>query len=331
VKQIGQELGVQFILRGALRKASNRIRVTAELIDTSSDAAVWSDKLEHADDDAFDVIDDLSSAIAVKVVGRIEDEVLRRARRKSTSLFGAYELVLRGRMLLQRPEMSDKLEARKLFEQALQLDPDYAHAHVQLALTHVQQFFFDDSGQALDRANAIATEALLLDEEEPWCHMVLGLTHLHRRRFDLAVRHCQRAVALNPCDPGLVARLGLVLTDVGRPVEAIAAIEKAMALNPLNPDKYNDYMGLALYGARRYREALQVLQSLPDSKYYIHAWLAAVHVRLGDAEAARVHVQRAMALAPNFTVGRVVRMEPISDPEDLAHWTDAFTAAGFPP
>lgn len=330
LKEIGAWLGAQFIVRGSLRLAGQRIRVTAELADAQSEATLWSDKLDHPLDDVFDAIDDLSRDIAVAVVGRLEDEVLRRARRRSTSSFSAYELVLRGRALLQSPDRSDQLAARDLFEQAIRLEPTFAHAQVQLALSHLQQFFFDDSGEALDRANAIAADALLIDEEEPWCHMILGLTHLHRRRFDLAVTHCLRSAALNPNDPGLLARLGLVLTDAGRPEEAIACIQKAMSLNPLNPQKYSDYMALALFAARRYGESRSVLETMPDGLFYTHVWLAAVLIHLGDRAAAQAHAGRAMALAPDFSVGRFARMEPIQLPDDLARWTDALAAAGFP-
>ncbi|MCB1380657.1 MAG: winged helix-turn-helix domain-containing protein [Alphaproteobacteria bacterium] len=330
VGQIGRELNAQFVLQGTVRQAGRRIRLTAELIDASTGLALWSDRLEHAQEDVFDVIDDLSGAIAVAVIGSIEVEVLRRSRRKSTSSFGAYELLVRGRSLLQRSSMAEKREARRLFEEAIQLDPIYAHAHVQLALSYLQEFFFDDSGAALERAHQIASEALLLDEEEPWCHMILGLTHLHRRNFDPAVKHCERAVALNPNDPSLLARLGLVLTDVGRATEAITVIERAMALSPHNPDKYNDYLSIALFTAGQYEAAAAVVETLPVSAFYTHVWLAAISIHLNDPDKAKAHRDRALELAPDFSVSRFARMEPIRDPADLARWTDALRAAGFP-
>ena len=212
----------------------------------------------------------------------------------------------------------------------MRLDPNYAMALTQLAYTHLYEFFWDDSGRALEKAAEIASSALLVDEEEAWCHMVLGLTHLHRRQFDLAVKHSERAVSLNPSDPHLAAKFGLVLTDVGRPAEAIVLIEKAMHLNPLHPEIFHDYLALALFGARRYEAALRVLRETPEPTFYYHVWMAACLVHLGELAAAREEVCKALEFAPDFTISRFAAMEPIRDPLDLAHWVDALRLAGFP-
>jgi tetratricopeptide (TPR) repeat protein len=90
----------------------------------------------------------------------------------------------------------------------------------------------------MEKAQEIAEIALQLDDAEAWAHMVLALTNVHRRNFDLAIRHAERAVALNPNDPGLTAKMGLLLADMGRPTEAIALIERAMRLNPFEAESY---------------------------------------------------------------------------------------------
>ena len=232
---------------------------------------------------------------------------------------------------MHSPRRADKFEARRFFEEAVRLDPNYAMALTQLAYTHLHEFFWDDSGRALEQAGEIAARALLVDEEEAWCHMVLGFTHLHRRHFELAVKHCERAVNLNPSDPELAAKLGLVLTDVGRPAEAIALIERAMHLSPLNPEAFHDYLALALFGARRYDAALRVLRETPEPTFYYHVWMAACLVHLGNLAAARAEASKVAELAPGFTISRFVAMEPIRNPHDLANWADALQLAGFPP
>ena len=330
-RDIGRQLGVGFLLHGSVRRSGQRIRVTAELIDAEREASLWAEKFDRADDDVFDVVDELASAIVSTTVGRLEDEVLRKARRKPTGSLAAYEHVLRGRALMHSSRWEDKLAARRAFEEAIGLDENFAMAHTQLALTHLYEFFWDDSGQALDRAAEIASHALSIDEEEAWCHMVLGLTHLHRRRFDLALAHCERSVHLNPNDPGLSAKLGLVLADLGRPDEAIAIIEKAMRLAPLHPEAYSDYLALALFGARRYEDAIKALQSVPETSYYCHSWFAACYAQLGNRDRAAFHAARVAELAPEFSVSRVAAREPLRDPADLAHWTEALAAAGIRP
>jgi TolB-like protein/DNA-binding SARP family transcriptional activator/Flp pilus assembly protein TadD len=330
IEQIGRDLGVHYLLQGSVRRASDTLRVTAEVVDAATGRQVWAEKYDRPAQDVFALQDEVAGTIVATLVGRLEDVLLQQARRKPAGSLAAYELVLRGRQLLHRHRRSDELAARALFEEAVALDPDSAFARCQLALTHFHEFFWDDSRRALERAAEIAAEALELDDSEAWCHMVLGLTYLNRRQFDLALRHCETSVGLNPNDPGLAAKMGLVLTDLGRPDEAIGFIEKAMRLNPFEAESYCDYLGLALFAARRYREAIRALEVERDPKYYDHTWLAACYAQLGDLEQARRHGARAVELAPDLTVDRFARMEPIRDPADLEHWVAGMRLAGMP-
>ncbi len=329
-REIGRHLGVRFLLQGRVRRAGSSLRVAAELVEAESGSVLWVERYDRQIGDLFALIDELSATIVASTVGHLEEEMLRQSRRKPTERLDAYEYMLRGRVLMHSLRREDKLAAKAMFEQAVAIDANFAMAQAQLAYVHLYEFFWDNSGKALDRAAEIASGALAVDEDEAWCHMVLGLTFLHRRQFDLALTHCERAVAINPNDPELSAKLGLVLTDLGRPSEAIPLIEKAMRLSPLNPEAYGDYLALALFGARRYRDAIAALNTAPQDTFYYHAWLAACHVRLGDVSAARRHGARATELAPDFTISQYEAMEPIRDPADMADWTDAFRQAGIP-
>lgn len=127
-KEIGQKLGVLFLLHGSVRRAGDRLRVTAELVEAESEAVLWVEKYDRPADDVFGVIDELSSTIVASIVGRLEDEVLRQARRKPTDSLAAYELVLRGRALMHNLRREDQPKARQLFEEAIRLDGNYAMA-----------------------------------------------------------------------------------------------------------------------------------------------------------------------------------------------------------
>lgn len=175
---IGGELGVDFLLYGSVRRTESRLRVTAELVRADNEAVIWVERYDRTTDAIFDVVDEMCGMIVASIVGRLEDELLRNAKRKPTKSLAAFELALRGRALMHGPGRADKLEARRFFEEAVRLDPNYAMALTQLAYTHLYEFFWDDSGRALEKAAKIASSALLVDEEEAWCHMVLGLTHL---------------------------------------------------------------------------------------------------------------------------------------------------------
>src|SRR5262249_16884074 len=113
------------------------------------------------------------------------------------------------------------------------------------------------------------------------------------------------------------------------PTEAIALIERAMRLSPLNPEAYSDYLALAMFGAGRYEDALRMFQSAPDPSFYYHAWLAICYVRTGDLKMARFHGAKSTEMAPDFTITRFVAMEPIRDAADVANWVDALRQAGI--
>lgn len=329
-RTIGQRLGVRFLLYGRVRRAGASIRVAAELVEAGSEAVLWVERYDQPADQIFGLIDELSASIVASTVGHLEDALLRRAKRRPTSKLASYELFLRGRALMHSGERKDKLEARRLFKAAIEIDGEFAIAYAQLAFVHLSEFFWDNSGTALAKAAEIASRALAIDEEEAWSHMVLGLTWLHRREFDLALKHCERSVALNPNDPELSAKLGLVLTDLGRAEEAIPLIQRAMRLNPLNPNAFSDYLALALIGAGRYKTAIEVLTATPETSFYYFAWLTVCHAQLGDLPAARQCAQRAIDLAPEFTVARFAAMEPLRDPQAMAIWTSSMREAGIP-
>lgn len=328
LKQVGRELGVGYLLEGSVRKAGERIRITGQLIDAGTGAHLWAETYDRPKNDFFAIQDELVSVIVGTLVGRLERAELERSARKATSRLDAHELVLRGRDLLHR--LDDQEGARRLFEQAVQLDPKSARARVELALSYMHQFFWDDSATALATAERLAQEAIALDDAEAWAHMVLALSHIHSRRFEASVRHGERAVAINPNDAKLAAKLGLILADVGRAEEGVHLVQRAMRLDPFGSDQYCDYLGLALFAARRYRDALGAFELSTDSHFYQHAWLAACHAQLGNLDEARRQGRKVLELAPGLTVARFAEREPIRNPEDLKRWTDALALAGIP-
>ena len=122
----------------------------------------------------------------------------------------------------------------------------------------------------------------------------------------------------------------LVLTDLGRPEDAIAWLERADRLDPLRKDAYADYLGLALFSAGRYGEAARAFEVTTDGKFYDHVWLAASYAHLDDLDKAKEHARRVLELAPEFTITRFRRLEPYKSEGDLEHWVCALRKAGLP-
>jgi adenylate cyclase len=278
----------------------------------------------------FDVQDEVVESIVGTMVDRLEEAVARTARRKPPEHLAAYDLVLQGTELLLRHDRDDDAKARELFQEAIQVDPAYALAHVRLAQSYLNQFFWDDSGASLIEARRHARRALQIDEAEGWSHLIVGIAHLHERNFESVEHHLRRALELNPNDATLVAKCALLLTDLGQPEEAITWLRRAERLNPLRKDAYSDYLGLALFSAGRYREAARAFEVTAEPKFYDHVWLAATYAHLDDMHKAREHARHVLELAPEFTITRFARLEPYKSEADLEHWVGGLRKAGLP-
>lgn len=330
VAEIGRTLAAHYIVEGSVRRARDRLRVTAQLIEAATGTHLWAERYDRAVADVFAVQDDLTRTIAANLGVRLQDELLKQTLAKSPADLDAYDLLLRGRALRHRHAPAAEAEAQALLEKATRLAPDYARAWAELALTHLQQFFWDDSAVSIQRAHDLAAEAVRLDPAEPWGHLVLGLVCLHRRQVAAAERHCRRAVALNPNDPALNLKLGLLLTNLGLAEQGIQRIETAMQLDPLSAEDYREELALGYFAAGRYADAIAVLEPMANDKFYHYVWLAAAWANLGDLAEARAAARRCLDLAPDFTVSRFARLEPIGAPDLLARYVDGLHAAGVP-
>jgi TolB-like protein/class 3 adenylate cyclase len=330
VRRIGRELGVRFVVEGSFRRAGERLRITAQLIEAATGNHVWAERYDRAIGDLFAVQDELTRTIVATLAGQLEEASTRQAKRKLPETMAAYELLLRGLEHFHRHTPEDEQQARALFEKAIAVEPGYALAHVNLARIFLHQSFWDDSGNALAKASEHARAALLLDHSESWCHLILGFVCLHRQQFEEAESLCRKAVRLNPNDADIAAKVGLVLTDLGKAVEAIEFIETARRLDPHKSDRYSDYLGLAYYTARRYEDAVREFKTALDPKFWDHAWMAAAYAQMGAQEQAAAHARATLELAPDFTIGRYRRAEPFRRGEDIEHWVEGFRLAGLP-
>jgi DNA-binding SARP family transcriptional activator/TolB-like protein len=325
-----RRLGVQYVLGGTIRRQGERLRIAVGLSEAVQGRRLWGFDDDRAIDEIEAVQQEIVGRIVALTVGQLEVARLREARRLTPGQLGAYDLRLRGRELSRRHEPAAEAEAQALLERATALAPDDAAAWAELALTHLQQSFWDDAEGSVLRARELAAEAIRLDPREPWGHLALGLACLHLRHFEAAERHTRRAVELNVNDPALNLKLGLVLANLGQSDEAIRRIETAMALNPLEADDCLDGLALAYFAARRYADVIRVLEPIAIDKFYHHVWLAAAWANAGDVARAGAAATRCLELAPDFTISRFARCEPVRDPAHLARFVDGLRAAGVP-
>ena len=241
--RIGRELGARYVVEGSVRRAGDRVRVSVELTDTRGGLHLWSERYEQAVADVFAVQDAivqrLVGALAVKVT-RVEQE---RAAAKPPADLAAYDYVLRGRERLARRTRAANAEARELFRRAIELDPRYAAAQVGLGRAYMDAMLFgwtEWPTRALESAKELAQKAVDLDDGEAGGHALLSLVHGNERRWDLAEAEIDRAVELNPGDPEVRDQRGEVYMDRGRLDEAIRELEAVLSFDPISDPAWSD-------------------------------------------------------------------------------------------
>ena len=290
---MSHKLGVCYVLEGSVRKNGDQALVTAQLIDASSGRLLWSESHDGEIKDLFAVRNQITQNVVGQLAIKLQDIETRRALKKPTESLDAYDYVLRGRQSYARNTRSANLDARRMFERAIQLDPAYASAYAALGSTRLNAAtsgwteFRDD---ALRDAEKMGQKAIELDADNAEAHRLLGRIYLNRVQFDLANSEHDRAIALNPNDAESYDARGEILVFTGRPKEALAAFDVAQRLNP-GVGYRLELIGWAYYLQRRYQDAVTAFAasaSVGPDDYYNDCGLAAAYAQLDRKdEAAR--------------------------------------------
>ncbi len=332
IGRVGRELGVHYVVEGSVRRLGDRIRITAQLIDTTTGHHVWAERFDRGQDELFAVQDQVVKTIAATLVGRLKAVATERAQRKPPASLAAYDLVLRGDALpVYRPGALE--EARKLFEQALTLDPNYAKAYALLAGLEITEWYrdFSASPEVLDRAFALAQKAVALDPNDPASQIALARVHQTRGAYTLAEHHYRKALELNPNNAVLQAGFGDLHITFGEPLLALEYFRQARALDPyFDPSWLWPVTGCAHFMAHQYEEAIAALERSAEPPYWVHVYLAASHAMLGNDERARHHTAEALRLKPDFTIAHSISRHALRRASDREHLAEALHKAGFP-
>jgi adenylate cyclase len=335
VRRTARELGVEYVVEGSVRRAGERLRITAQLVDPSSGAHVWAQRYDSNLSDVFAIQDELTTAIAAAVAGHVQVAGIGKVRRMRTDNMAAYDLFLRGLEHFNRGGREDTIPARQFFERAIEVDPDFAEAHALLAATLVEAYWRwqssrDKETAVLDDALRVAQCAVALDGNDAQCHMQLGYVHLARKSFDLAAHHLERAMQLNPNDADSIGyRAGLEVWR-GRPEEAWKTLQLGLRLNPARPNWYRVVEGLALYQLGRYGEAAQALERATALRPYATRYLAACYAQMGRNTKARALTAEALLQEPGFTLREWAEDEPYESSTSLEHMMEGLRKAGLP-
>ncbi len=234
IEDVGRELGVRYVLEGSVRRAGDRVRVTAQLIDAKSGHHVWSDRYDRDLEDIFAVQSEITEEILGAVGATITDAELERVRKKPTESLTAYDAWARGYYEFQRFRVEGMAAARRWFERAIEIDPSFATAVANLGSTYSAPYglLFDLDPANLDRAAELAQRAVELDPSLSTAHLTLAIVDIWRGHPERARPRLELARELAPNDPGSHGFLTLVALQSGDPLEALASFRIAVRLSP---------------------------------------------------------------------------------------------------
>jgi adenylate cyclase len=333
-RQIGRELGVHYVLEGSVRKAGDRLRVTARLTDTSTARELWAARYDRNLDEVFTLQDELAETIVTALSIELTPAEDIELRRRTGADADAYDMLLRGNEFLNRFSPSDNAMAREFYHKAIALNPGYARAHANLALTHGQdaQFFWtDDQQRSIRLGLSAAAEARRLDEHLPQLHFALSSLHNAAARFDEGARAARRALELNPSYADGAAVLAVSLTFLGDLDGAMSAIQLAKRLNPRFSYVYIFIEGRIQFLLGHYNAALAAFEeaALRNPEFESNrVWLAATYGQLGRIDDAEWAAEEVLALRPGFGLQDMLESEFRA--EFRARLAAGLRAAGLP-
>ena len=330
VAEAGRKLGAEYVVEGSVRRAGDRVRVTAQLTDSATGRRLWAERYDRGSEDIFAVQDDVTQSIVAALLGQVEDAGAQRAKRKYPESLAAYDYLLRGLELQQRQTREDLPAARQMFERAADIDPAFASAYAGLALVDQDEWDFVGSAALLDRALENAQKAVALDDDSALCHVVLGYVCLWAKQLDRAEFHQVRAFTLNPNYAHIIAHMGLLSTYIGKPADGIQWLNKALRLNPYPPSWYRGFLGMAQYAAREYAAAVASLNPMIAPYPWDRMYSAASYGQLNRTEQAQAQLADWRKLRSRDSLLEYATTEPFRNLADLEHLLEGLRKAGAP-
>ena len=330
--RVGRELAVQYLVEGSVRRMGARTRITAQLIDAATGNHIWAERYDNAQNEIFDVQDQVVRTIVGTLAGRMNMAGAEMARRKPPASLAAYELILRADALpWGTPE--GEAEARQLIRKAIQLDPGYARAHAHLSFSLSGEWSADMSGSNRLQVEAfdLARKAVTLDENDTLCQLAMAWAQFHRGAHELAELHLAKALALNPNQPSTLADQATFHNLRGEPEKAIEGLLAVNRIDPYwTPSWYWGELGSAYFNARRYDEAIVSMRHSTALSVWQQAWLAASYALADKPDLARECAAELLRRMPAFSVLQFVAKQPLQRAGDKQHLADGLRQAGLP-
>ena len=312
-RAVGDQLSADYVLTGNIRKSADRIRIAARLTDARTEVALWADRYDRPLQDIFAVQDEIAGVIAPKLVDRIEREAVTRGLATAASL-SSYEHVLQGIWHFRKLTPAATDIAAGCFERAIAAFPENAEAHRWLSGCHFDRWLIEFSRDELSKGLQVALRSVELDPASALCHTAVGLCQLWAAGVDTAAPSFERALALNPGDPDVLCVVGQLRAYGGDLAASRDFLAQAFRLNPLPPPWFGEYRAIVHFIEGRYAEALPAFLALPDAAFDVMYALACVG-QLGDGAQIAACKSRFEAIIRTRDLLAAAKAEPFRDPE----------------
>jgi TolB-like protein len=336
LKQVAEELGVDYVIEGSVRKAGDRVRITAQLNDVATGSHIWAEHYDRGLADVFVVQDEITEAIVAAIEPQLYAAENFRAQHKSPDSMDAWDLLMRALSHYWRVTRQDNLVAQALLEKAIAIDPNYGKALGVLAATHTfsAHMGWEDMATALVTAERAALAAISTDSEDSWAHYSLGCVYLLRRRFDDSLAEFELSLRLNPNFSLAQGFYGLALSYCGRWEEGDLAARRALRLSPRDPFSAL-YCGIASYAqfvGRNYEEAMRLARDgIRKRGDFVgaHRVLTAAAGMAEQRDIAKAALQDLRRVQPNISLAWIESQMPIKQDAEREHYLEGFRRAGL--
>lgn len=334
IRKVSRELGVRFVLEGSVRRAADRIRINAQMIDGTTGGHLWAERYDRGLEDIFAVQDEVTRTIvnALRVKLTAGEEQRRESRGKVDPQ--AYDLLVRARQAVLQFSAQSSMDARNMLDRAIEIDPGMAAAYASLSIVALTDFINQWNGatpEKLEQALKLAQKAIDTDQAEPLGHHALSLALSWLRRLDEAEEAAERAIELDPNSAGAYTALGTIRDFQGRHEDALALYTRAHRLDP-QFDLSLHFLGRALLSLGRFDEAEIAFKrrlTLAPRSDMTRFYLACLYGRIGRHEEARRYWREMLELKPDFSIDHLKQALPYRDPDLFDRLMDGLREAGI--
>jgi TolB-like protein/DNA-binding SARP family transcriptional activator len=339
IREVGRALNVRYVVQGSVRKAGERVRINAQLIDATTGGHLWAERYDGSLNDIFSLQDRVLAKIVDSLALELSEHEHRRLGDKGTDSIAAHDLYLRGLSQESAFTREGNRQAMRLYEQALSIDPDYALPYTRMSNIHqlnTDNGWSNDIQADLKLALELAEKAAALDPQNPYVHWSLGravtrfMTPEALKRGTVSL---QRAIELNPNYADAYAWLSILYVADGRAEDGLRSVETAMRINPRYPFWYLFMRGITRYVVQSYDSAIADFEAAAErspTALFVRWWLAASYAQAGQMDDAAWQVEEMQIMGFDGTIATIVETGPIQDPGYLSLFDEGLRKAGIP-